>query len=69
MAKLFKKPKTFEEGQDLRERFIEAFGEDGTFIIAFRVGKDLVSTMCGTEEELKRMIVSMAERVEQISQE
>lgn len=66
MAKLFKKPKTFEEGKELRNKFIEAFGEDGTFVIAFRVGSDLVSTLCGTKAELNAMLGTFKNQVDKI---
>ncbi len=64
---LFKKPKTFEEGIKVRDKIIEAFeGEDTCFIIAFRVGNDLVSTLCGSKEELEAMVGLFARKVDEL---
>lgn len=63
MVTLFKKPKTFEEGQKLRDKMVEGFTEDGTFIIAFRVGNDLITCMCGSGVELVSMFDILTKRL------
>lgn len=63
METLFKKPKTFEEGQKLRDKMVESFTEDGTFIIAFRVGNDLVTAMAGSAGDLVMMFDKLTKKL------
>lgn len=59
-----KKEMTFEEAQELREQIIKMFPGE-TYIVAFRNGNDLISTIGGSIDEMLAMVERLTQAIEE----